>query len=128
MAMNPTLSYFSASGCRVRRWICAFVLFGVVLGAHAQVLDEVTVAPEGDTVTIDVRLLAQVNFQRYLVTPSGNVVQVYFAVTATEENVLGVWEESRTVPGGESLPSFDVRFVSEAQAGTHHATGDWRFV
>lgn len=126
--MNRTPPLFAHARSRLRdwRWIFALVLSSATGGINAQVLDEVGMAPDGETVTIDIRLLAQINFQRYVVTPSGSVAQLYFTVTVAEDSVQGVVEESRTVPASDTLPAFDVRFVSDLHGTQRHVDLDFR--
>lgn len=86
--------------------------------AFSQVLDDVQASSDAATTTIDIDLLAQINYQRYLVLPSGNTVQVYFTVTAGDDYGGDVLEESRSVPPNARMPGFDVRFASTRTTGT----------
>lgn len=102
----------------VARLAVALALVVLPVAAGAQVLDEVEVSTEGETAVVDIRLLAQVAFQRQVVTPSGNVVQLWFTITAADESANSVVEESRSVPAGAVLPAFTVRFVADRRTGT----------
>ncbi|MBK9497642.1 MAG: hypothetical protein IPO08_24635 [Xanthomonadales bacterium] len=97
-------------------------LFALLLAcngtAFAQVLDDVQASSDAATTTIDIDLLAQINYQRYLVLPSGDTVQVYFTVTAGDDYGGDVLEESRSVPPNARMPGFEVRFASSRATGT----------
>lgn len=99
--------------------LCLMALMLVCSGnAFSQVLDDVQASSDAATTTIDIDLLAQINYQRYLVLPSGNTVQVYFTVTAGDDYGGDVLEESRSVPPNARIPGFEVRFASTRTTGT----------
>lgn len=108
--------------CALRTGGLTLVLAACLLAAPgrvaAQVLDEVETSVDGDTATVEIRLLAEVAFQRQVVTPSGNVLQLWFTITAADESARTVVEETRSVPAGPLLPAFTVRFVSDRRSGT----------
>lgn len=79
--------------------------------AWAQALDDVEVSGAGGQAEITIRFAAQVRYQRHVVDPAGESVQVFLQVIG-ESFGGGVIRDTRTSPPSHEIPGFVVRYVA----------------
>ena len=90
------------------------LLLSVCLWAPAlwsQALDDVEISGAGGQAEITIRFAAQVRYQRHVVDPAGESVQVFLQVTGENANG-GVFEDTRASPPSHDLPGFVVRYIA----------------
>lgn len=81
--------------------------------AQAQVLDEVELGGAGGQVEVTMRFAATVRYQRHVVTPSGNAIQLFFAITGGGAAAQrGVLETTRRYPRTDESPAIEVRLLA----------------
>ncbi len=94
-------------------WRCLLWL-GALLCAPAlwaQALDDVEVSGAGGQAEITIRFAAQVRYQRHVVDPAKESVQIFLQVTG-EANTDGAFEDTRSSPPTRDLPGFVVRYIA----------------
>ena len=91
----------------VLAWL-AGTLFFVVGAAEAQILDTVEVTHDGTNALVRIRFAALIQYLRHAPQSSGELVQVFFQITAGEEGTIGTREEQRRSPPSDLVPRFDV--------------------
>ncbi len=87
---------------------------GALLGAPAlwaQALDDVEISGAGGQAEIVIRFAAQVRYQRHVVDPASESVQIFLQVTG-ETNSDGIFKDSRSSPPTRDLPGFVVRYLA----------------
>lgn len=77
----------------------------------AQALDDIEVSGAGGQAEITIRFAAQVRYQRHVVDPASESVQIFLLVTG-ENNVDGIFQDTRTYPPTRDLPGFVVRYIA----------------
>lgn len=92
---------------------CVCTFFAV--SAQAQVLDELELRQEGANAVVEIRFVTPVQFSRSTASRSGDLVQVFYRVLPTREQISLITSE-RSLPGGGQIPSLSVRDTSAADA------------
>ena len=90
-------------------WLLTALLWAPALWAQA--LDDVEVSGAGGQAEITIRFAAQVRYQRHVVDPARESVQILLQVTG-ETNTDGVFRDTRTSPPTRDLPGFVVRYLA----------------
>ncbi|MBP8297329.1 MAG: tetratricopeptide repeat protein [Burkholderiales bacterium] len=99
--------------CALLPLLLLLLLLLVAGGAQAQVLDEVELGGAGGEVELTMRFAATVRYQRHVVTPSGNAIQLFFAITGGGAAAQrGVLETTRRYPRTDESPEITVRLLA----------------
>lgn len=97
--------------------LCLALLLPVLAPwAHAQLIDDVTIRPEGNDAVVQVRFTAPVQYQRAVLMPSGDFVQAFYDVLPPHEG-LDLRPGQRRVIGGDRLPRVTITDESTERAG-----------
>ena len=108
-------------------WIAALVAAIVVLvllalapPAQAQIIDQLDVRPKGSDTEIAIRFVTTVQYLRHSPPAKGRLVKVEFRVTGPTDSQIGgrLVTESRSYPGDDAVPPFEVRYVAAQNALT----------
>lgn len=94
-----------------RRVLLTLAALIVAPGLHAQALDDIEITGAGGQATITVHFAAQVRYQRHVISPANDNVQVFLQVTG-ETTDGGVFEDTRSHPPTRDLPGFVVRYLA----------------
>jgi tetratricopeptide (TPR) repeat protein len=97
----------------------AALLLGALLcmpTLRAQTLDDVEVSGAGGQAEITIRFAAQVRYQRHVVDPASESVQIFLQVTG-EANSDGIIRDTRSSPPTRDLPGFVVRYLAPQGGG-----------
>jgi len=91
----------------VLAWLAGILFLGAG-AAEAQILDTVEVTHDGTNALVRIRFAALIQYLRHAPASSGELVQVFFQITAGEEGTIGTREEQRRSPPSDLVPRFDV--------------------
>ncbi len=115
--LAPVLRLTIASRARrVARGIlatAAIALAGFASNASAQLLDSVDVTNDGSNAVVRIRFAALIQYIRHAPVSEGNVIQVYFQITAGDDASKTVVEEQRRPNPTDYLPAFTVTYPSQ---------------
>jgi len=76
----------------------------------AQIIDSIEVTHDGANALVRIRFAALIQYLRHAPPTQGQTVQVFFQITAGNEDVFGTREEQRRSPPNDILPRFDVDY------------------
>lgn len=98
------------------RFALALLLPALAPWANAQLIDDVTIRPEGNDAVVQVRFTAPVQYQRAVLMPSGDFVQAFYEVLPPHAG-LNLEPGQRRVIGGDRLPRVTITDESLDRAG-----------
>ena len=93
--------------------VAAVAVAGFVPNASAQLLDSVDVTNDGSNAVIRIKFAALIQYIRHAPATEGNVIQVYFQITAGDEASRTVIEEQRRPNPTDYLPAFTVTYPAQ---------------
>ncbi len=93
------------------RGVAVACLFALPLWAQTPLLDSVTTHDVKDGMEIRIRFTAPVRYLRHFPARQGELLQIYFQVTALDGQDLSAREEVRRVRAKHGLPGFTVSYV-----------------
>jgi tetratricopeptide (TPR) repeat protein len=100
----------------LHRLLLAFAVLAVTslaAPAAAQIIDAIEVTHDGANALVRIRFAALIQYLRHAPQTEGRTVQVFFQITAGNEDVLGTREEQRRSPPNDILPRFDVDYPAQ---------------
>lgn len=103
---------------RVACALWALCMLTLTPNARAQLLDDIEVVEREDGVAVLIHFAAQVGYRRYVESPTGDELQVFFLLNAADPTARGVVEDKRQVPASRGLPGLSVHYLSRRETGT----------
>jgi TolA-binding protein len=92
------------------RYFAAFT-FWLAFQAHAQVIDQIDVNPQGNEAEISIRFATTVQYQRHQPATQGNLLQIEFLFTGGVDPTRGaLLTETRRAPENPYVAPFEVSF------------------
>jgi TolA-binding protein len=83
----------------------------LALTAHAQVIDQIEVTPQGAEAEISIRFATTVQYQRHQPATQGNLLQIEFVFTGAADPSRGtLLTETRRAPENAYVPPFEVSY------------------
>lgn len=93
-------------------------LMAIAPDVQAQLLDDIEVVEREDGVAVLVHFAAQIGYRRHVVSPAGDEIQVFFALSAVDPAARGVVEDKRVVAPTRGLPAMTVHYLSRRETAS----------